>query len=738
MTKFKAFIAAFLIFSFPFQTLAAGIPFKYPGGDQMQFGKPESSDAKELEFNTGDSPNNVKMSVNDTTRAVTVNSPDSISLKSDTVNVGDGTAADQDINFDIGAGANNPKFGYNNGTSALEFCNDGVTCKKIGSGAGGGAGLNTLADFNADMEAGTQNWTASGGTLAEETTNVANGAKSLSWDPSATSQTMCSNAVTISANSFGVLPGDSCTSVIYYLWPSGGSGDIKFQAVSGASTVLSEVDLEPTPAATWRRTEVTYPCPASGTLKTCFESTTDAAVIKADDAFQGRYELIDVSQAVFVGSITFDDTCFWTITQATYAADFTGDASCGTTVSGDVSVISGVKPGVEILNAARGHYKFIWNSAFEKDSTSTSSCIYRMYDGTSNISGEPILNDSGETASGLSTIVGELTQNTAGNITVDIQARGSTAIACVLGQISPNTQKKIMVYRYPLESEQAVKPDAIAASWSGYHDTDCQFAVTNVGYIDFSTDATCTLGERNNVNFGTVAKESGDLPGITVNPSQTGLMEVCVNATSSSSTSGGARGFRLTDSAGTTIYATAEGFSNAQTGGDDSVYFCGHVPRNSIASQTVKLLGTSGSGAFPHTLNGGNTKTIEWRIKFIDKPTPAPLLVNSVVNPRAGVTKTLSATLNCDASSAITSQDGSVTEGVASIGNISSGVCAVTFAGMWSAAGRCNADIKGSTLDSAARMDVTGATTGNLYCTQPSDGSALTACDVDIDCKGPR
>jgi len=50
----------------------------------------------------------------------------------DSLTIGDGTAADQTLTFDIGAGASNPKLKWDNSANAISFANDGSTFIGIG------------------------------------------------------------------------------------------------------------------------------------------------------------------------------------------------------------------------------------------------------------------------------------------------------------------------------------------------------------------------------------------------------------------------------------------------------------------------------------------------------------------------------------------------------------------------------------------------------------------------------
>ncbi len=85
-----------------------------------------------------------------------------------------------------------------------------------------------------------------------------------------------------------------------------------------------------------------------------------------------------------------------------------------------------------------------------------------------------------------------------------------------------------------------------------------------------------------------------------------------------------------------------------------------------MSANTVTMGGSIAAGV-------GNA--VEWSIVQIDQSLPAPNLVNSVITDYNGTSRNIEAELNCDSSSAITSQSG----GISSIGNISTTTCTITI-----------------------------------------------------------
>jgi hypothetical protein len=180
--------------------------------DQVKIGRPQTSDDKQLVFDTNDGVSNKKLSVEKTSKK--------LKWDGNNVQIGDGAAVDKEILFNGSTGkylkwdASSTQFEMNedlgldsgvlktntidafSGTETaieqdarvkgklnigtgtneirvsggnLEFSNDGALYKKIGSGSGGGEGGVNLLE-NASFEDGlSPGWTNVGGTLTQET-----------------------------------------------------------------------------------------------------------------------------------------------------------------------------------------------------------------------------------------------------------------------------------------------------------------------------------------------------------------------------------------------------------------------------------------------------------------------------------------------------------------------------------------------------------------------------------------
>lgn len=249
--------------------------------DNVEFGLGANSDDKSLTVDVGDGPTNPKITVDETDKDFDFSS--SVTVSGNDFGLGDGAASNKTITFD--RGGSNPIIRWNEVGSELEFSNDGITFQAIGSGDGSGGGnfQNVQLVENADAEIDILNWTASGGAFTRETASPLNGSGSFSWDASAASQTLRSDAVTIPTR----LESGRCFARVYYQTTA---SDYTLRVVNGSNVAVDNADFEPLSATAGdvKAAETTFDCPASGDLKIEFTSGSDAAAIVFDDAIIGQ------------------------------------------------------------------------------------------------------------------------------------------------------------------------------------------------------------------------------------------------------------------------------------------------------------------------------------------------------------------------------------------------------------------------------------------------------------------
>jgi hypothetical protein len=300
-----------------------------------------------------------------------------------------------------------------------------------------------------------------------------------------------------------------------------------------------------------------------------------------------------------------------------------------------------------------------------------------------------------------------------------------------------------------------------------------------------TTGTNTTTLNLDNIYFGAVTNlVDGDL---VVLPEQT--VPIAVFAVSNTGAS-----MELTDNVATTITFSGETFdtsnsfnSNTFTFPYDTCVRVSHMFRtsgttmaglNSISDFTYVATGSGTSvrtRTFPSTTASGrqanfgsaimcgdkeDTVTFTWRIDydtagtdveegylFISGVYPGamnvPLLVGSVSSNTTGIERVERATVECDASAAITAQSGTW---LTAVGNISSGTCALTIApGIFSSAPQCSVVRSGNTTATNATLLKTHTASataisvlGSLISSGSSTIAASTDFTFDIHCQGAK
>jgi len=590
---------------------------------------------------------------------------------------------------------------------------------------------------NGGFEAGIAQWTSSGGSFAKATISPMVGRQHVTWNSSASSQTLTSTAVAIPAGMYGRNGGASCLVTT----PSG-TETILLQAYDGTN-ILSSVEI--TSSTTPTRTSVNFIFPASGNISLRLISVAaDEPSIAIDDCYLGPaegYNLSNISQAQFIGSAYFATTTncgSWTRTNTGLGA-FASDADCpGPTVEfnpgpGVIQTTDTDLPKITVNNLPPGNYQVVSTNYLGQSGAATAALA--INDGTTT-SGTVTQNQDASTAAQM-TIVANFQYTTAGNRTFEIYGASASG-TITLGNGASLRQNNFAIYRYPLSNEQAYTPDKLANSWSGYHDNTCSWSRTNTAYGDFTADASCALVERTNSNFGTVSASGSVLPAITFAPSRAGRYWVCATFTIGSLATNPQIGLRLWD--GTTVIAE-NGFRpiNA-TGVTDfaPTTLCGIYVASNTSAKTLTIQGLADTGAISLTrVNANIVPSIDWSIFQIDQSLPAPVLTGSSVTNSSGVLKTIYANLNCDAGSAITSQTGTTANGVSAIGNVSGGACAVTLAGAFSTTPYCFA--VPNAAFAATGLILSAASSSSTAVSVDCEDDASTACttfDFNLQCVG--
>jgi hypothetical protein len=545
--------------------------------------------------------------------------------------------------------------------------------------------------------------------------------------------------VTISASSFASLIGAECTAVIYYKWSAGvAAGNIKLQFIEGASTVKSETDLIPTPGSDWDRVEtVPFPCPTAA-VKLRLTSTTDAAVIKLDDAFLGRFELISVDGSGLAASLSMPTTanCDPDSASTTYV-DLTDDTDCpGYTVDY-------LATGFTIDNSDFNNLEFNLSGpagvySFEMTATVSGSVVssfagLRISDGTTSCEGSVVrvINNGGSVQYPVTYICS--IPYTAALSAVKIRTQGAVSTGSLDVQLGDARQgHNVKIHYTPLGGpRKAVKPDAssqfAAIKWSGTtrDNDDSNSTYTDITVAGWEGEQTLYGKAVDGPGTGTIEMTVPNIPA--------GTYEVSVSSYMASEGTSTDCFWRIYDATNAQTVAAQRALALSSDREDITAFKAPLTYGSFQSSVNFKLQSAMASGTRcrTSTLAGANTESyIILMFKSPEQNIPAPLLVNSTVNPRAGVTTIPAAKLNCDASSAILSDDGYVS----SIGNISSGACAVTLDSVFVAAPNCEFTIDSASLDVDAHVNVTSPTAVSIIGIVSSTGAALSAFDGSLWC----
>jgi len=146
---------------------------------------------------------------------------------------------------------------YDTDQSNIVF-DDGTDLRPVGSGTGGGSGINLVP--NADFEVNVNDWTASAGVITKEETTVAQGDGSLKWVPTNTAQTLTHTAVAIPS----VLSGKNCYAEFVYTTNVGADGDYSFVIKDGVTELTTAVSLPlSTDLTVWRKASAAFLCGAA-------------------------------------------------------------------------------------------------------------------------------------------------------------------------------------------------------------------------------------------------------------------------------------------------------------------------------------------------------------------------------------------------------------------------------------------------------------------------------------------
>lgn len=483
---------------------------------------------------------------------------------------------------------------------------------------------------NPGGEGGTAGWTETGaGALASETTaaNVASGAKAISFDASAASETVQTDAVTTPPKLYN-------RNVLARCYVKTASTDMKMQIYDGA-TVLAQSNAI-TAASTYIPVDLNVVGAASQTLQIRFLSASDSAILYVDDCYLGdAINLTNVSQASFIGSAYFATTtnCIYAVTNTSLAA--MSDADCpGPTVElnpgpGTIQTTDYDAPKVAVNNLGPGTYEVGFVGP-QYVTTSNQRNSMAISDGTTQ-SGQASFNGDSAAGAGFH-LTGFFTYTTSGNRTFEIFA-SSAANAMNIDLSASNQRLYFYIKRFPTSTELAVKPDQITAtfgsiSWAGT--AACSWSVTaNNSYTSYSADTDCPTP----TTTGAVTAPGTKIPAAVMNGLPAGTYEVVATGILYPNTASGSCAYRFTDGTNNFGFGAT---GSAQYNVTSTV--TGWVTYSGVGDRTIQIQATGNGGNYACVLdNTSAVDNVTISIKPLSRAIPAPILVNSVVSASSGV-----------------------------------------------------------------------------------------------------
>lgn len=484
---------------------------------------------------------------------------------------------------------------------------------------------------NPGFERRAREWTAPGGTFTTTTTSadVGSGSRAGSWDSNASSQTLTSTAIAIPSGDYG-----ANYEVSANLKCATGTCTHTIQAYDGTNIVASQTI---TSSNTYVRSTLNFVAPSSGNLSARIVSVaSDEPILYVDDVYLGRARNIgSVAQAQLVGTLNYAPAtnCRWQLTSSGFS-NFSADTDCSTpTVTGSLSAPGTKIPAFVINNAQPGNYQ-VFAKYMPSNGGGAIACSWRISDGTN--TGYPLGNNA--VSGPPTTYQGSISLTSAqATWTVNLQARGDGVNSCDIianGTTAPSNDLTFEVYRFPTTPETAYRPELLANSWSGYHDTDCQWTTTSSSFADPTADSTCTFAESTNSNFGTVTSYlsgSDKLPGIVFTPKRVQDYAVCVG-TSTRNTASNQNSIELSDLVPTVVGLNAMNSPGVTNDFHQSV--CGIYNATDTSSKTLRVRVKTSGGTL--TMNGTSVGRVQWTIYAINQSIPAPVLVGSVTAKYAG------------------------------------------------------------------------------------------------------
>lgn len=654
-----------LIVLFSFNVFAVDTTIQ---SDTIKFGRPSITGNKTLEFNVNLGSNNPKLRFNSVTGKFQIVGGE-LEVLNNALTVGDGANTNKVLKFN--KGASSPEIRYNSANAKLEFSNDAVTYRAIGSGGGSGdSGVNLLANGSFEDGIATE-WSNTGGTftLQNHTNSTEGNLRFARFVASASGQFF--------ETSLKAIPDFLGTNCQANIVTSTTASAFTAQVLNSSGGILAEAPLSPF-SAFRDSVAITFPCPAPAQTIRLRIISTAAGTIDSDLAYLGSNK-ITTSIGIISDWQTFPMTIGGSVTAPTKGT-VTIDRAQWRRVGGDMEIRYDFRQ-TSAGGAGSGVYLFPIPSGFTIDTTRLLSRTNAEITIVGSMKLSSTTDSQGvTTAPGVvlvsNTFPNNLYLNYASSAPETTAIVGSAAYPMTTTNFSISFFAKIPITGW--NAEGAFRADTIGwkvdASISGANPSLGTASVSSyTGIENGSLTLTNNPGAGNiaaqipcsatNAPTGTTCAVGNESLGVSFVLPRSGDVLACASFGSNAAVTSGTINqiFQIVETANNAQTILQEGKSKPSitipTSGFDIPWrVCGNFSFSSAGQKTLRLMyeqlvtGTvTQSLVLADAAVVSGQRDIHWEVYPINQGVPAPLIVNSVVTPSAGIEKVVRAKILCAA-----------------------------------------------------------------------------------------
>jgi hypothetical protein len=603
---------------------------------------------------------------------------------------------------------------------------------------------------NGGFEYGASGWSTTGGVLTKDTSTPLFDRVSYDWDASATTQRFQTDL-------FSVPPGLAGQNCLLRLFYSGGDALLDAFVEDGTAAILVEATLET--ASDVKQVQLNFPCPTSGTLRTGIKSTGNAASIKLDHFHLGLEDNLKTAMIVTDWKTgTCDDnwanttvTCqfrrvgdsseidaYVAVTGATTAVNFQLDLPTEIPVIDTTKILNtGDQPILGIATLLDSAMAIYGGTVNYSDTDS----VYVLYQNDGTASAINPINTTFIT----STVPFTWANNDEINIRFSVPIVGWTSESIIT-----NAETSAWHVDVNIGGANPAMSTASVTTYSAIVDAGLDMVLNNnseTAEIPCSgsnppTGLTCSSGsEVVGVAF-TIPKAGrykacsgfSHLPGISVSSSSYTYFTLEEwNVTSSS---------KIQDGTERTGNGIQWNFASNNLTASFATSVCSDFTFSSVGKKNILLMyeHSAGGTVTGNSLTADRSGTfgqrdIHFTVESMDQQFPHPLIINSVINPREGVTKICTAKISNSGTPTVTRDDGCID----TLTDVGVGVTDVNFdSGFWSGAPNCTCTIETGFDKALCRFGAAVTTGVAAVVTEAGDTGTNTDSDFIINCVGPN